>query len=185
MRSVLLGLWLVSFSPCFAFLPSKTAGTRQRSHSSKASSDRAEESSQEDDEIVAKATVRIDDGGSNLTDRFKYKVNALMGVFDPPSPSVDTEKECGNILAAMLKFPIRYSFNVVGKTETADEKEDFVQQVQQLVTALSGDEDIVSHVTPRGSKFTKITVEAQVDSAAIITSIYKELEHVERIVMQF
>lgn len=41
--------------------------------------------------------VKIDDGGSNLTDRFKYKVNALMGVFDPQG-GADDERQDGNIL---------------------------------------------------------------------------------------
>ena len=35
----------------------------------------------EEEGEIQMSTVRIDDGGSDLTDRFKYKVNALMGAF--------------------------------------------------------------------------------------------------------
>ena len=30
-----------------------------------------------EDEVIAQAVVKVDDGGSDLTDRFKYKVNAV------------------------------------------------------------------------------------------------------------
>ena len=49
------------------------------------------------DEPWMESVIRIDDHGSNLTDRFKYKVNALMGTFDPRS-GVDDERQEGNIL---------------------------------------------------------------------------------------
>ena len=49
------------------------------------------------DEPTMESVIRIDDHGSNLTDRFKYKVNALMGTFDPQS-GVDDERQEGNIL---------------------------------------------------------------------------------------
>jgi hypothetical protein len=51
----------------------------------------------DDSEPIFETTVRIDDGGSNLTDRFKYKVNALMGTFDPQTDN-DDERQDGNIL---------------------------------------------------------------------------------------
>ena len=49
------------------------------------------------DEPATESVIRIDDHGSNLTDRFKYKVNALMGTFDPQS-GADDERQEGNIL---------------------------------------------------------------------------------------
>jgi hypothetical protein len=42
-------------------------------------------------------SVRIDDGGSDLTDRFKYKVHALMGTYNPQA-GTDDERQDGNIL---------------------------------------------------------------------------------------
>ena len=71
-----------------------------------------------DDEgpIFSEATVKIDDGGSDLNDRFKYKVNALMGTYDPQNTEIDNESHNGNILNAMLNFPTDYTFNIVGKT---------------------------------------------------------------------
>ena len=90
------------------------------------------ESPENDDNINVKTTIKINDGGSDLTDRFKYKVgennfyinaeiaqnkisnfaphlsqvNALMGVFDPQGE--DTNQQNGNILNAMLSFPVNY-----------------------------------------------------------------------------
>jgi putative lipoic acid-binding regulatory protein len=134
----------------------------------------------------AGSVVRIDDGGSNLTDRFKYKVNALMGTFDPPA-ELDNENETGHILNAMLQFPVTYSFNVVGRTSGDEAKKDvFVEQVKAAVTSISGpDQDMALRITPRGKSFTKVVIQAHVESAAMITSIYKELEQLEMSVMQF
>ena len=172
----------------------------------------------EDDAIVT-STVRIDDGGSNLTDRFKYKVNALMGVFDPADSEQDNERGESNILNAvshrrsrwcrgmwhvdpdgmssyqltlsilqMLNFPLDYSFNVVGKTEGDDALvEQFIADVKLVVLEFSGDdeENVLCQVTPRGKKFTKVTVQAQVGSSRIVSKIYEKLEQLELSVMYF
>ena len=54
-----------------------------------------EEASEE--EPAVESVIRVNDHGSDLTDRFKYKVNALMGNFDPQT-GVDDERQDGNIL---------------------------------------------------------------------------------------
>ena len=51
-----------------------------------------EEDAGGEEEPIIKSTVKIDDHGSDLTNRFKYKVNALMGVFDPAN-GVDDERQ--------------------------------------------------------------------------------------------
>jgi hypothetical protein len=51
----------------------------------------------DDSEPIFETTVRIDDGGSDLNDRFKYKVHALMGTYDPQT-GTDDERQDGNIL---------------------------------------------------------------------------------------
>lgn len=146
----------------------------------------AEPSDDQEEEVLFESTVKIDDHGSDLTDRFKYKVNALMGVFDPPTGSVDDERADGNILNAMLKFPISYSFNVVGRTNNdATETDTFVEAVKDIVRENSGSEELTCSITPRGTNYTKVTVEAQVESTSIITRIYKELEGLEQAVMRF
>ena len=55
------------------------------------------------DEPVVQSVVRVDDHGSDLTNRFKFKVNALMGTFDPKSGE-DDERQEGNILNGKLKI---------------------------------------------------------------------------------
>jgi putative lipoic acid-binding regulatory protein len=167
-----------AFSTILSF-PSSAATTVRTCRTSQCSSN-----SDDEDDIVARATVRMDDGGSDLTDRFKYKVNALMGVFDPLTGD-DTEHVDGNILNALLNFPVRYTFHVVGKTNDETDKELFVESVKTVVQQSSGDAAISCQVTPRSKTFTKVTVEAQVDSAAIIATIYKDLEALEQSIMQF
>jgi len=73
--------------------------------------------------------------GNLLTNRFKYKVNALMGSYDPIQGDTDTEQTDGNILNALLQFPTLYSFNIVGRTGGDDEsiKDAYVQQVKSIV----------------------------------------------------
>ena len=132
------------------------------------------------------SVIKIDDHGSDLTDRFKYKVNALMGTFDPPESETDDENQNGNIIKAMLFFPTQYTFNVVGKTSGDDEKTSkFIENVKKIVSAGSGDPiDEMECVTkPRGKNYTKISITAMVDSADIINNIYEELSTVS--VMRF
>ena len=47
------------------------------------SSVESEKDEEQQQPLMQTSTVKIDDGGSDLTDRFKYKVQALMGNFDP------------------------------------------------------------------------------------------------------
>jgi len=132
------------------------------------------------------------DSNDDLTDRFKYKVQALMGSFDPPLAEMDTELVEGNIVGAMLQFPARYSFTAIGKATTAsstdDQEEDvFVQQVRDVIRTESGrdDDDIKARVRRRGTKYIKVSCEVEVDSALIIGNIYERLNSLELCVMRF
>lgn len=110
-----------------------------------------------------------------------------MGVFDPVEGQVDDERQDGNILNAMLTFPIQYSFNIVGKTGGEESTRDkFVEQIKEIVGNASGDMDGMQlQITPRGKNFTKVTIQVTVESATIITNIYTELESLELAVMRF
>lgn len=148
--------------------------------------DSGNEESGTDEEPIIDSVMRMDDEGSDLTDRFKYKVNALMGVFDPQA-GADDERQSGNILNAMLKFPVRYSFNVVGRT-SGDEKlkDEYIDQVKSIVASLSGDGDRMEvRITPRGKNFTRVALQVTVESVAIINSIYVALEKSEKTIMQY
>lgn len=121
----------------------------------------------------------------DTSDRFRYKVHALMGDFDPPT-EMDTENETGNILGAMLTFPTSYRFNAVGKTNgDAAIEERFVERMVHLVSDTCGEDGLTFDVTPRGSKFTKVSVQATVESATMISAVYDELKNEETCVMQF
>lgn len=86
-----------------------------------------------------------------------------------------------------MEFPVRYSFNCVGKT-SGDEKlqTTYIERVKEVVLATSGDEEgIVCKVTPRGKKFTKVQCEVSVESVSMINMIYDDLEKIDMTVMRF
>jgi putative lipoic acid-binding regulatory protein len=107
---------------------------------------------------------------------------------DPADSSTDTERENGNILKAMLTFPLDYTFHVVGRTDGDDDiQERFVQQVKEIVRVqtTSTNEEMTCQITPRGTKFTKVTIIVTVVSSDVISSIYDQLGKLELSVMQF
>ena len=123
---------------------------------------------------------------AELPERFNYKVQALMGNFDPKPGIPDDERQDGNILSAMVTFPAKYTFNVVGKTggDTTNQDE-YVEEVKRLVQEATGDEDMTCEIKPRGKNFTKIQCEATVQSATMINMIYDDLDGLEATVMRF
>lgn len=104
--------------------------------------------------------------------------------------STDTETTSGNILNALMKFPVTYTFHVVGKTNgDAATQSSFVQQVQRTIQESSDsdddDEQVRYDVTQRGTKYTKVSIQKQVMNAQEITFIYDQLSQLDRSVMQF
>ncbi|KAG7360152.1 DUF493 domain containing protein [Nitzschia inconspicua] len=121
---------------------------------------------------------------AELPERFNYKVQALMGNFDPIGE--DDERQEGNILNAMLSFPSRYTFNVVGKTMGDDTlQQEYTDSVRKVVHSTTGDEELSCKCKPRGTKFTKVQCEASVQSVTMINNIYNELDELEMTVMRF
>ena len=91
-------------------------------------------------------------------------------------------------MKAMLKFPTRFTFNVVGKTG-GDEKvgEDYVENVKKAILRVcdGGDGEIQCQTIPRGKNFIKVQCEVEVGSSSMINSIYGELDELEATVMKF
>jgi len=144
------------------------------------------------------ATMKIDDGGSNLTDRFKYKVHALMGDYDPTEGVADDEDQDGNIMKALLTFPTQHVFDVVGKVSSSDDDKDgdndndddgtnndYAEKVKKIVFETTGDENIECDIIPRGKKYTKVRCKAMVESTTMINTIYDELGQMESTIMKF
>jgi cytoskeletal protein RodZ len=145
----------------------------------------------------------------DLTDRFKYKVHALMGAFDPPDGTNDHERQDGNILNAMLTFPTRYTFHVVGKISTTTtpatatpatttttprntagtnetlQNISYADIVKRVVYDTTGDDDISCDAIQRGKNFLKVKCEATVQSVTMINNIYNELDRIDGTVMRF
>jgi len=141
---------------------------------------------EEEDAPIIESTVKVNDNGNDLTNRFTYKVNALMGEFDPATSEADNENSDGNILSAILHFPTSYAFNVVGKTNGDDEKaSEYSKIVEEIVRKNSGAEDFGCVIKPRGKNFTKIVIEVTVESSSMITNIYDELAALDQTVMRF
>ena len=106
-----------------------------------------------------------------------------MGTYDPPPGTTDDENQMGYITGALLQFPTDYTFSVVGKTSDGDS---YANDVKSLVESILGsDTRMETRVVPRGTKFTKVSVKVNVESAAMITSIYAELDSMEMTVMKF
>ena len=133
-----------------------------------------------------------------------------MGTYDPVGTAVDDENQSGNILNAMLTFPTRFSFNVVGKTSgNAEIESKYIEDVKAIVlggTVMSNDDissknetddisflseeedldkEMQCEVKRRGKNFLKVSVDVTVESAAVISSIYKNLSEMELTVMNF
>lgn len=139
--------------------------------------------------VISPASVTMDDGGSDLTDRFKYKVHALMGTYDPEPGKIDDENQSGNILCALLQFPTQYTFSVVGRNiedeDSSSVGDIYADEVKAVIESALGETEMEMRVTPRGKKFTKVSVSVSVESAAMITSIYEDLGQLESTVMKF
>jgi putative lipoic acid-binding regulatory protein len=106
-----------------------------------------------------------------------------MGTYDPPSGTVDDENQTGNIIGSLLQFPTDFTFSVVGKTSDGDS---YANDVKSLMQSILGESArMETRVVPRGTKFTKVSVKVSVESAAMITSIYEELDAMELTVMKF
>jgi putative lipoic acid-binding regulatory protein len=154
--------------------------------SSEEQNQQQQEEELDQEQPLMEATIRYDDGGSNLTERFKYKVNALMGTFDPVDGIPNDERVDGNILNALVTFPLKYKFNIVGKTgNNEDQIQQYVEKVKEVVFDTTGDDDITSKITPRGKNYTKVQCEANVQSVAMLNMIYDNLDKLEMTVMRF
>jgi putative lipoic acid-binding regulatory protein len=129
--------------------------------------------------------VTIDDGGSDLTDRFKYKVNALMGTYDPKM-GLDDEQQFGNIMGALMNFPTQYAFHVVGRTHgNPDDAIKYAEATKEAVISIAGDSKMECVVSPRGKSFTRVSVTVEVESAGMIKTIYDALDEIEATVMKY
>ena len=109
-----------------------------------------------------------------------------MGKYDPAQSEMDNESTDGNILQAMMNFPAPYVFNIVGRTNGDEKvKEAYINDINDIVLASSGDKELQYESVPRGKKFVKIRIEAVVESASMITLIYENLAKHELTVMRF
>ena len=95
---------------------------------------------------------------------------------------------------ALLKFPVTYTFHVVGKTSGDVAIQSlFVEQVKNTIVQSSStplfmdnsDDDVLYEITARGTKYTKVSIRKEVINAEEITFIYDQLSKLDLSVMQF
>jgi putative lipoic acid-binding regulatory protein len=84
---------------------------------------------------------------------------------------------------AILNFPVVFTFHVVGRTAGDVELQSHL--LEQVKDVMEREEAVKYEVIPRGSKFTKISIEKQVVNADEISEIYTRLSQIELTVMQF
>jgi putative lipoic acid-binding regulatory protein len=157
-----------------------------QANSAKANNDDEDVVDKGETPIFAQSKVKINDHGSDLTDRFKYQVNALMGNYDPVASETDNEYTNGNILNAFLNFPTTYVFNVVGKTKgDKNLAEEYINKVKHIIQSNTGDVECILCSKSRGNNFTKVEVEATVQSSSMIARIYEELADLDESSMMF
>jgi putative lipoic acid-binding regulatory protein len=116
---------------------------------------------------------------------------------DPIDSTSDTENTQGNILTALLNFPVVYTFHVVGRTSGDESLQSiFIEQVKDVINQFSSTattllqdnnnkNDVVYHIVPRGTKFTKISIQKEVINAQEIAFIYDQLSKLDLSIMQF
>ena len=125
----------------------------------------------------------------DISRRFKFTVNALMGAFDPMDVGENnTERDEGNILNAMMTFPTIYTFSAVGRTNgDAIQQETYATDVTNTIMNLTlGDADKLQwRIKPRGAKFTRVDVSVLVDSPQTVTNVYKALDEISATVMKY
>ena len=139
----------------------------------------------EEDPPLKTTKITLNDGGSDLTDRFKYKVNALMGTYDP-KVGADDEFQFGNIMSALLNFPVKFTFNVVGRTNgNAVESVQYEESIKRIVASISSDLEMECSVKPRGKSFTRLSITVTVESTGMINAIYSALDEMEATVMMY
>ena len=109
-----------------------------------------------------------------------------MGTYDPVG--IDDDQQTANIVGALLQFPTSYTFTVVGKNSEENENngDEYANSIKSIVESILGnDTQIEMRVVPRGNKFTKVTITADVESQGMITNIYDELDSLDATVMKF
>jgi putative lipoic acid-binding regulatory protein len=105
---------------------------------------------------------------------------------DPVDSGTDTEQQSGNILNAMLSFPSDFTFHVVGRTlGNVALEEQFVRQVKDVVQVATSQDELKCTVLPRGTKYTKVSIEVNVANSDAISLIYERLGRLELAVMRF
>ncbi|GMI45151.1 hypothetical protein TrCOL_g599 [Triparma columacea] len=120
-------------------------------------------------------------GPEDLTDRFKYSVNALMGLYDPPDGATDNEqsnKDSFAISNALLKFPVEVEFVAVGVGENFSSL--CVDAMRPLLLSVYGkDYDFEYEEVPRGAKYTKFKTKQRIENAEVLGRLYAALDSVE------
>jgi len=110
----------------------------------------------------------------------------IVGTYDPVG--IDNDQQTANIVGALLQFPTSYTFTVVGKNSEENENngDEYANSIKSIVESILGnDTQIEMRVVPRGNKFTKVTITADVESQGMITNIYDELDSLDATVMKF
>lgn len=124
----------------------------------------------------------------DVLQRLNTVSRAQQGCYKVPDGVPDTEHGVGALTGALKNFPAQHEFQVVGKTGSAQEREEFLRLVSSAIVQHTGEllsQDCISVRERMGGKYTSVTVRQQVARAEQIGLVLDELGKLPQVVMRF
>lgn len=115
--------------------------------------------------------------------RFDIALSTLRGDMGGKYGEESTERESGQILDSLVRFPAPYTFQIVGKAS-----EGFVEDVKICVADVIGRPVVEQDVTVKerkGGKYVSIGITAVMQSAEKVQDVYDALGKDDRVMMKF
>ncbi|OLQ12584.1 hypothetical protein AK812_SmicGene3495 [Symbiodinium microadriaticum] len=112
---------------------------------------------------------------------------AHQGLYKAPEGVPDTEQGVGALTGALTSFPTEQEWQVVGKTKTDDDREQFLVSVREAVAQHTGElaEDALSVTTRLNGRYTSVRIRQQVWCVEQISRVLDALKGLPQVVMCF
>ncbi|CAK9092346.1 unnamed protein product [Durusdinium trenchii] len=130
-----------------------------------------------------KAEAMSDD----VLDRVNTVTRAHQGLYKVPEGVPDTEHGVGAITGALTSFPAEHVFQVVGKTPSDAEREEFLIEVKGAVQAHTAElrEEGLSVQSRMGGRYTSVQIRQTIHLAEQINAVLGALKSLPKVVMCF
>ncbi|CAJ1420421.1 unnamed protein product [Effrenium voratum] len=123
----------------------------------------------------------------DVLQRVNMVTRAHQGLYKVPQGVPDTEHGVGAITGALTAFPTEHVFQVVGKTPSDSEREEFLLQVRGAVQAYTEElsEEAMSVQRRMGGRYTSVRVCQTVQLPQQIPAVLGALKRLPQVVMCF